>query len=367
MARNDATSKRHWVLDLNNTLAAGNRTITIKAYASNGTTATKTWNVTVSPITMPNVTALSVTPTTGSTTDIYTFTVTTNIAANKVILVLNGRTDQYTMTATNTAKTTWTKSFNGTLGDGARTASATAYDSNNRTGSGKTVSFTVNKPPITVDMANSATKDYVNKTINSLVFGPSEYRAKINDTLDKKKSVVMFFEGAGANLSNAEFKYGALCVVIKKINGTITKTFEYNYATTIPTYLEKTRNCSNGGCSDVPTVKDGIHNIITTNHDGYSSVKVKDAKVIRWEESTKTGYEDTSTGINIHKSGYSVGCFMIGSSYNDTKYFTFINAIESAGDKNDRGIVYVDRSQATSYLLKRYSTISSMVRSIQGK
>lgn len=236
---------------------------------------------------------------------------------------------------------------------------------------------------LSVSKANSqAAADYINNKINTLIDGSGTAHDRAWQTLNEGKSVVMFFEGAGASLNdnnlntsypNSGYRYGALCVVIKKSSdGKAKIMYESNVASTLPSYLYKGWNSN----KNVPTVIDGIYTITAKYHKGsMRAVNISNANVARWNEAAKAydrNGETVSLLCNIHASRFSTGCFQIGRSYseNDAEYAGFIKVIGATAaacrSGVDLGIVIVDRKFDTDYLLKRYSGNQDMVRMIQG-
>ena len=239
--------------------------------------------------------------------------------------------------------------------------------------------------PLTATLANKSTASYVNTKINAYVFGSGTTADRVRRNLSAGKSVVFFFEGAGANTST-KVRQGALCVVVKNVSGKPAIVFQDKYSTTIPDYpTDKTKNKDDYGVpKPMPTVIDGVYNILTTAHGNknYPALSVSGAKVVRFD-GTKAPVKSTSDYIHIHHrtsdtinnwNGVpnSAGCFLVGLTDGGNKaYNSFIKEVGST-DANkykylDKGIVIVDRSQATSYLLPLYNKNSTAVGWIQGK
>lgn len=200
--------------------------------------------------------------------------------------------------------------------------------------------------------------------------------------LDDGKAVVFFIEGAGQipnglDSKGKETRVGALCVVIKKVNGVPTVVFETNRCSTLPDYPT---DASRNDGSAVPTVKDGMHYIRKTIHgrsDKYSALHIYSdneaagySDVIRYTDSKNTSANDSaSAAINIHhrSKGWgdgiattgipnSQGCFTFSSDTNGsfTTYDKFIEAVTGqqnasktrySGNENV-GIIFVDRDLA---------------------
>jgi hypothetical protein len=245
----------------------------------------------------------------------------------------------------------------------------------------KSILVNVSSSPakLQVASANASTKNYVNTTINNNVFGTGVYAERVQRNLGLNKAVVFFFEGAGANTSTS-IRHGALCVVVKNdSNGKPYIAFENAYCTTIPDYpTDKTKNENRA----MPAVIDGIYNILYVTHGStkYDALNIYPDAVVRFDGTTK--YKSTSGGINIHRRSddgikhwnnvpNSSGCFLVGLVEN-SKYTEYNKFIDVVGARNkswgtDLGIVIVDRSQATSYLLSLYNNDSVGVGWIQGK
>jgi len=229
-----------------------------------------------------------------------------------------------------------------------------------------------------ITKSNSTTSNYVNNKVNELVFGTGVTADRVRRNLNAGSSVVLFFEGAGAN-TDTSVRQGALCIVIKNdLRGNPYIAFENASSTTIPDY--PTNKSKNEG-TPMPTVIDGIYNIISTQHRGrYDSLNIQNAPVVRFDGNSY--YKSTSYGINIHhrtedsiapnNSNWvnSAGCFLVGlTSGGNSDYWTFINTVGARGTKSgiDLGVVIVDRSQATNYLLSLYNNNAEAVRWIQSK
>jgi len=167
------------------------------------------------------------------------------------------------------------------------------------------------------------------------------------------------------------------------VDGVPKVVFESENCSTIP---DNPRDISLNGNVAVPTVLDGVYNIISTNHKGrYAALRIADysgyAPVIRCNRTSS--YISSSGGINIHTrrafpdvppggfsatSFNSTGCFNVGLPVNGwSEYNRFIetvlgisNAIvttpEADGIWNqcygyvDKGIVVVDHSRYKAQL-----------------
>lgn len=134
-----SSDKKTWVWN-NDTLSAGNRTITVTAYGTNGSTAKKSFTINVSDFTV------TATPsaTSGTTSTNFSYTVKTSMAATKITYQFSGNSTVYTLnsdgsnnfnsgTATiSSDKKTWVWK-NDRLGAGVRKVTVTAYNSSGAT------------------------------------------------------------------------------------------------------------------------------------------------------------------------------------------------------------------------------------------
>lgn len=239
--------------------------------------------------------------------------------------------------------------------------------------------------------------------------------AKINQdwtdkTVDLPGNAIFFFDGCSVNVEVSESgtlvnnkpitaddaetwrcNRSAVCIVVQTDeDGYPVIVFATKNASTIP---DNVRACKLNDNNHVPTLKDGVYSIITTNHgkdNPYASIKVNSANVIRCGNKDDTGdtsYESSSTGINIHARGNtfirgtkdslmtdknrtrsSTGCLNVGYDYWDTDniYNDFIKTVTtfepeySSGNGKtyktgkDVGVVIVNRSQFTKELEEIY-------------
>ena len=242
-------------------------------------------------------------------------------------------------------------------------------------------------------LSNSAHASYVNAMMKYHILSSTDsYRVGRN--LKNGKSVVFFFDGCSDNVDDStygnytNYHLSAYCAVVKEVNGVLKIVYECENCSTIP---DNPRNVSLNDGTAVPTVRDGVYNIISTNHlSRYASLRIADSSgsvpVIRCTSSTS--YISTSNAINIHaRSNFSnaptngisstsyssTGCFNVGltnntwSEYNDFIYAVLgvSNAIittpySSASSWNkcttgvDYGVVVVDRSQYKTQLKAIY-------------
>lgn len=233
-------------------------------------------------------------------------------------------------------------------------------------------------PRLSVTKPMSQSKEeYVNDTINRIIW---EDRAQ-NKNLAVGKAVVFMFEGAGQT-DDTGVRQNCLCVVVKNnAFGMPEIVFEDNCSSTIP---DRPKDTTSNKGDAVPTVQDGMYNILTVNHLGeYAALHVdqngKGVPVVRFSAKKPDGEADKiSTQINIHHRGNSsgdgiyatgtpnsAGCFLIGSVANDhAKFREFISDITGidysksnakfANEYADVGMVVVDRTLAQDYLISLY-------------
>lgn len=193
------------------------------------------------------------------------------------------------------------------------------------------------------------------------------YAARIS-AARRRSSLVFFFEGAGS-VSDPKERRDAMCVVVWD-GQVIYLNLE---STTIPDWPFVP--WKNEGW-DVPTLKSGIYDFDTVNHNGqYAALRVLDDRVVRFHTAWEF-YDDVSNkqSIQIHRRiqdeispadeawGSSVGCLLVGdaSTAADASYAEFIQAVGLVPDGargNSRyqtkvwGTVIVDRSFGAEYLL----------------
>ena len=246
-------------------------------------------------------------------------------------------------------------------------------------------------------LSNSVHSGYVDAMMKYHILSSTDnYRVSRN--LKNGKSVVFFFDGCSDNVYDPTFgdynKYrlSAYCAVVQEVEGVLKIVWESENCSTIP---DNPRNVSLNEGTAVPTVLDGVYNIISTNHMGrYAALRIADASgtvpVIRCTSSSS--YISTSNAINIHArsefsdaptngisstSYSSTGCFVVSLVNNTWKgYNNFIskvlgvsNAIKTTPYANgswtkctsgiDKGVVVVDRSQYKAQLAAIYGGDSS--------
>ncbi len=233
---------------------------------------------------------------------------------------------------------------------------------------------------------------YVNAMMQYHILSAKDnYRVFRN--LESGKSVIFFFDGCSDNVDDPvygnfnEYHLSAYCAVVQKVDGVLRVVFESENCSTIP---DNPRDSSINGGQAVPTVLDGVYNIISTNHKGrYASLRIADhsgyAPVIRctWTSS----YISSSGGINIHtrrdfpdvppggfsETSYnSTGCFNVGLPVDGwSEYNRFIEIVTGISDAivttpeadgvwnqcsgyADMGLVIVDHSQYKEQLKAIY-------------
>ena len=233
-------------------------------------------------------------------------------------------------------------------------------------------------------LSNPVHAAYVNSMMRYHILSPdNNYR--IGRNLENGASVVFFFDGCSDNVDDPvygdynNYHLSAYCAVVQKVGGAPKVVYESENCATIP---DNPRNITYNENQAVPTLLDGVYNIISTNHKGrYAALNITDqsytsAPVIRCDETTS--YISTSTGINIHARRYfpgvpengvsaetynSTGCLNVGligngwKEYNDFIYTVLgvSNAIVTTPDEDgawtqceryqDKGVVVVDRSR----------------------
>ncbi len=242
-------------------------------------------------------------------------------------------------------------------------------------------------------ISNPARAEYINTMMKYHIQSSTDnYRIAANN-LEQGRSVVFFFDGCSDNVDSATYgdytKYhlSAYCAVVQKVNGVLTVVYESENCSTIP---DNPRNVSLNEGTAVPTVLDGVYNIVSTNHNGrYAALHIQDngGSVPAIRCTSSTSYISTSNAINIHarssfsntpqngvsSSSYSsTGCFNVGLIDNTwSEYNKFINSLfgisnaiittpYSGGSWTkctsgiDKGVVIVDRSQYKTQLAAIY-------------
>lgn len=241
-------------------------------------------------------------------------------------------------------------------------------------------------------LSNSTRANYVNTMMKYHILSSTDnYRVARN--LQNGSSILFFFDGCSDNMDSTTYsdytKYhlSAYCAVVQAVNGVPKIVYESENCSTIP---DNPRNVSLNEGSAVPTVLDGVYNIISTNHLGrYASLRIADnsgsAPVMRC--TSTSSYISTSSAINIHaRSNFSntptngissisyssTGCFLVGLTNNTwSEYNEFTDAVldipkaiittpYSSGSWTkcttgvDKGLVIVDRSNYKTQLQKIY-------------
>ncbi len=198
-------------------------------------------------------------------------------------------------------------------------------------------------------LSNTSRANYVQKMIQYHILSETDnYRIARN--LDDGKCIVFFFDGCSDNMDDpaysdyTQYHLSAYCCVVKEVDGKLKIVYEDENSSTIP---DNPRNVALNEDAPVPTVLDGVYNIMSWNHsDRYAALHITDnsstsVPVIRCSESQSN--IDSSKYINIHaRSNFnntptngisstsfsSTGCFNVGLT-NDTwkEYNSFIYAI----------------------------------------
>jgi|GEM_PF-1280508 len=237
-------------------------------------------------------------------------------------------------------------------------------------------------------LSNPAHAAYVDRMMKYHILSETgNYRVARN--LQNGDSVVFFFDGCSDNVDDAKwgdytkYRLSAYCAVVQLKNGVPTIVFESENCSTIP---DNPRKPSTNEGTPVPTVRDGVYNILSTNHGSrYAALRIQDnsgsVPVVRCTETTS--YISTSSAINIHArsqfrnaptdgitptSYSSAGCFNVGRvSDGWAEYNAFINAVlgipqSLTGSSStkceqwiDHGVVIVDRTNYRAQLEQIYA------------
>ena len=154
-------------------------------------------------------------------------------------------------------------------------------------------------------LSNTQRRTYVETMMRyHILSSTDDYRVARN--LQNGKSVIFFFDGCSDNMDNATYSnynnyhLSAYCAVVQLVGGVPKIIYQSENCSTIP---DNPRNVSLNEGSAVPTVLDGVYNIISTNHLGrYASLRIADnsgsAPVMRC--TSTSSYTSTSSAINIH-------------------------------------------------------------------
>ena len=237
-------------------------------------------------------------------------------------------------------------------------------------------------------LSDASRASYVDRMMKYHILSEKDnYRVARN--LQNGDSVVFFFDGCSDNVDDAKwgdyktYRLSAYCAVVQLKNGVPTIVFESENCSTIP---DNPRNPATNEGTPVPTVLDGVYNILSTNHGGrYAALRIQDnsgsAPVMRC--TATENYVSTSSAINIHArsqfrnaptdgitptSYSSAGCFNVGRvSDGWAEYNAFINAVlgipkaltGSSSTKCeqwiDHGLVIVDRVHYRAQLEQIYA------------
>lgn len=213
---------------------------------------------------------------------------------------------------------------------------------------------------------------YVNRMMKYHILSEKEnYRVARN--LKNGDSVVFFFEGCSDLVNHptygdyGTYRMGAYVAVVQEVEGRLTVVFESEKCSTLP---DNPRNPDTNEGTPVPTVRDGVYNILSTNHGGsYAALHLQDnfgkAAAVRCTQTDS--YTSTSSAINIHArsqfrnapadgitptSYSSAGCFIVGLVSDDCKeYNAFIKTVLGVSNARntkctagvDHGLAIVDR------------------------
>ncbi len=232
-------------------------------------------------------------------------------------------------------------------------------------------------------LSDPAKISYVNRMMKFHILSETNnYRVARN--LKNGDSIVFFFEGCSDLVTDAtygdytKYRLGAYCAVVQEVDGKPVVVFESENCSTLP---DNPRNPDTNEGTPVPTVRDGVYNIISINHGGgYAALHLEDnsgkAAAVRC---TRTdSYTSTSSAINIHArsqfrnaptdgitptSYSSAGCFIVGRvSDNYAEYNAFIKAVLNVDNARnakctsgiDHGLVIVDRTNYRTQLAAIY-------------
>lgn len=220
---------------------------------------------------------------------------------------------------------------------------------------------------------------YVNRMMKYHILSEKDnYRVARN--LKNGDSVVFFFDGCSDLVNHptysdyTKYRLSAYCAVVQEVDGKPVVVYESEKCSTIP---DNPRNPATNEGTPVPTVRDGVYNIISTNHGGsYAALRIQDnsgsVPVVRC--TGERSYVSTSSAINIHArsqfsaaptdgitptSYSSAGCFNVGfasDGYQD--YNAFIKAVLNVSNGRhtkcntgvDHGVVIVDRTNYRTQL-----------------
>ncbi len=222
-------------------------------------------------------------------------------------------------------------------------------------------------------LSDPTRSSYVNRMMKYHILSDFENH-RVERNLKNGDSVVFFFDGCSDNVEHdvysnyTKYRLSAYCAVVQEVNGKPKVVFESENCSTIP---DNPRNPATNEGTPVPTVRDGIYNIISTNHGGsYAALRIQDnsgsVPVVRGTQTEH--YISTSSAINIHArsqfnnaptdgitptSYSSAGCFNVGLVSDGCKeYNAFIKTVLGVSNGRntkcttgiDHGLVIVDRT-----------------------
>lgn len=237
-------------------------------------------------------------------------------------------------------------------------------------------------------LSDASRTAYVERMMKYHILSATDnYRVARN--LQNGDSVVFFFDGCSDNADDAKwgditkYRLSAYCAVVQLKDGVPKIVFESENCSTIP---DNPRNPATNEGTPVPTVLDGVYNILSINHGGrYAALHIQDnsGSVPVMRCTATENYVSTSSAINIHArsqfsgaptdgitptSYSSAGCFNVGRvSDGWAEYNAFIKTvlgIEKAltGSSStkctqwvDHGLVIVDRTNYRAQLEQIYA------------
>ena len=245
-----------------------------------------------------------------------------------------------------------------------------------------------------IGMTSEQRAQYVNEKIRYYLLSDvgedkdqvfNAFYGKANQQLDK--NIIFFFDGCSNYCENGsqytrstDYNMASVCIVIRKDANNLPRiAYVTHEASTIPCHPT---NPDYNGNDPMPTVRDGMYEIVTKNHhDDYASLKVMLTHDDYIRCSAKDAFEigtDDLPPVNIHTRLYyagkithngtpnSQGCFNIAGIDRDfSKYNTFIEITTGKGNavntkftsselNEDQGLVIVDRKMNTDELVHLY-------------
>ena len=223
-------------------------------------------------------------------------------------------------------------------------------------------------------ISNASRRGYVEEKIATYLACVPELISNLN----MGKPVVFLFEGASDNLDTingynwASNRVGAVCIVLRKIDGKIVRTWYSQDCSTIP---DRPLNYGTKDATHGPaTTVDGVYDLYTVNHHGvYAAMNVRvdgNGYFPALYMSQSGGYDYiTASSINVHTriggkavssdsaSPWSAGCILIGTSkavYDD--YLLEVN-----NGTYGTGTLVSGSSQYSSYLYSSTGTYGGKI------